>query len=136
LQKFRTTADGIPLSKFVIIKEVSDSHWSAELIGDNNWIRNDAGYLGLEFIDDSERFSGYRVSVEEHRSGGVPGFTFYVYYLAPNGEDEGIAVEIGWNPSVGRFQEFQYGADPEGFRNEVRNPPHIRSAPSPVRHSE
>lgn len=133
LRQFRETADGTPVSKFVILRQVSSSGWSTDLTADKNWIRNDAGYVGFEAdssIDDSYRITGYRVSFFDHNSDGVPGFTISLYYLTPSGENDGTSVEVSWNPSVGRFQEFDYGGDPEGFRPEVKNPPHIRTRES------
>jgi hypothetical protein len=133
LRQFRETADGIPVSKFVVLRQVSSSGWSIVLTADKNWIRNDAGYVGFEAgssIDDSYRITGYRVSFFDHNSDGVPGFTISLYYLTPSGDNDGLPMEVGWNPSVGRFQWFAYEVEPHGFRPEVKNPPHIRTRES------
>lgn len=127
LKQFEETEDGVPISKFVFLRQ-EKSRWTVELSVDRkNWIKNSAGYIGIDFIDDSADFIGYRASFSDRRSDGFPGFTIYLYFLAPSGHNEGIATEVAWNPLVKRFQEFAYSQDPVGFRPEVKNPPHIRS---------
>ena len=129
LKQSRNTADGTPVSSFVILRQSLSPGWKTELTGDKSWMRNDTGYLGLEFIDDSHPSAGYRIGFKDRRSDGEPGFVLYVYYLSPRAEDEGLPVEISWNPKVGRFQEFDYGIDLHGigFRSEVKNPRHVRA---------
>jgi hypothetical protein len=91
-----------------------------------NWIRNNVGYVGLEFIDDSADFIGYRVSFSGEGVRETPGFTIWLNYLSPTGHNEGVATRISWNPSVGRFQEYTENDEPVGFRPEVKSPPHHR----------
>lgn len=131
LRQFPDTADGIPVSKLVVLRQVSSSRWATELTADRNWIRNQAGYLGFDAdssIDPSYRITGYRVSFQDRNSDDVPGFTIFLYYLTPGGENDGLPVEVSWNPPVGRFQWFAYEAEPHGFRSETKNPPRIRTS--------
>lgn len=125
LTQFKETKDGgIAVSKLVVLRR-NGSQWFTEFTADKNWMRNNVGYIGLEFIDDSFRIFGYRVFFLDRRFDDAAGFTIRLEYMIPNGEtDEGIPTEISWNPSVKRFQEFAYGEDPEGFRPEIVNPPH------------
>ncbi|HET7441432.1 MAG TPA: hypothetical protein VFJ47_09030, partial [Terriglobales bacterium] len=88
--------------------------------------RNVVGYVGVDFIDDSDQRGRYRLSFFDEGSHETPGFTIAVIYLSPSGEDEGIPIEIAWNPAIGRFQEYTVDRDPEGFQPENKNPPHVR----------
>lgn len=126
LTQFRATADGVPVSKLIVLQQ-QESRWVTELTADENAIRNPAGYIGVDFIDDSDKFSRYRVSFYDKDSHQVPGFTLAVFYLSPDGHNEGIPVEISWNPSVERFQEYTENHAPPGFQPENKNPPHIRT---------
>jgi hypothetical protein len=125
LKQFRTTADGIPVSKLMVLRQIQ-SRWVVELTADRNPIRNSVGYLGLDFIDDSDRYSRYRISFYDEGSHKIPGFTIALFYLSPRGENEGVPVEISWNRSLGRFQEYTENHEPEGFQSENKNPQHIR----------
>jgi hypothetical protein len=125
LAQFKETRDSVLVSKLAVLR-LNGSAWNAELTADKNWMRNNIGYVGLEFVDDSFQIYGYRVSFSDHRSDDVTDFTIWLQYLNGDGTAEGISTEISWNPSVGRFQEFAYGEDPESFRPEVINPRHIR----------
>jgi len=130
LEQFRDRGDSIAVSKLVILRQNSPE-WNVELTADRGWIRNSAGYVGIEFIDDSEQIFGYRASFSDRRSDDVAAYTIYLNFLSPTGHNEGTAIEISWNPSVARFQEFAYGEDPEGFKPEIKNPPHIRTRNPP-----
>lgn len=130
LKGFRTTTDGIPVSNLVILRQ-EESEWSVELTADKKWIRNGAGYVGIDFIDDSADFVGYRVSFSGEGSKETSGFTVGLFYLGPNGHNEGISTDISWNQRVGRFQEYSENKDPSGFQVENKNPPHIRRRKSP-----
>jgi hypothetical protein len=126
--------DGIAVSKLVVLRRTG-SVWDVALTNDKKWIRNDAGYLGIEFIDDSDQSIGYLASFSNSRSDGVAGFTIYLYYLYSNGTDDASEIEIAWNRSVGRFQEFAYDEDPMRFKAEIKNPPHVRTGKSPTQNN-
>jgi len=126
LKKFSTNADGIAVSKFVVLRQ-ERARWITELTADNYPPRNSVGYIGIDFIDDSDLQGRYRVSFDGVGSTQTPGFTIYTYYLSPRGHNEGIAVEIGWNPAVGRFEELADDQYPQKFKSEIKNPPHIHT---------
>jgi hypothetical protein len=127
LTQFKETkADGIPVSKLVILRR-ERMQWAVELTADKNWIRNGVGYIGIDFIDDSDDFVGYRCLCSGEGSQDVPGFGIALFYLSPQGDNEGIDTDINWNPAVGRFQEYAFYDDPPGFKPENKNPPHIRT---------
>lgn len=136
LKQFRTTADGVPVSKLLVLQQ-QESRWVAQLTADKHWVRNGIGYLADAAVDPSElarflatysaHFVGYRVSFSDHSSDGAPDFTVWVYILSSTGKNEGTAYEVNWNPVVARFQDFDYGRNPEGFRSEIKYPSHIRT---------
>ncbi len=127
LPQFHENEDGIAVSKLIILRK-RRSEWNIELTADReNWIRNGLGYIGVDFIDDSADFVGYRISFSGERSRRTPRFTVTFFYLSPKGHTEGVSLGVTWNPAVGRFQEYATNEDPTGFKPEVKNPPHIRS---------
>ncbi len=87
-------------------------------------IQNDAGYIGIDFIDDSSPFYGYRVVFANKRTDGKDAFTIQIGYVNRSGSPEGVPLEVSWNPKAGRYQEFSDSEDPGGFKPEVKNPPH------------
>lgn len=101
--------------------------WKPVLRGSKS-ITNDAGYIGIDYIDDSFRFYGYEASFADRRSDGKQGFVLVLSYLTRTLDLDGIPIEIGWNPVTGRFQEFSANEEPEGFKLELKNPPHRRVA--------
>jgi hypothetical protein len=126
LKKFGTNADGIAVSKFVVLRQDRE-RWIKELTADNYPPRNRVGYIGIDFIDDSDLQGRYRVSFDGVGSTQTPGFSIGVFYMSQSGHNEGVPVEIRWNPIVARFQEYTENRDPEGFQPENKNPPHVNS---------
>ncbi len=127
LKQFRMTGVGIPVSKLVVLRR-DKSEWAPALTADQEAIRNTMGYIGADFINDSDTCSRYRVSFYDEGSHKVPGFTIFVSYFRPDGQgDGGAPIEIAWNRSVGRFQEYNENQDPLGFQPEKKDLPHIRT---------
>jgi len=85
------------------------------------------GYIGIDYIDDSQQYPGFRALFSDRRSDGKAAFDLELSYLNPDGTTEGIATEISWNSATKRFQEFSVNRIPEGFQTELRNPPHMHS---------
>jgi hypothetical protein len=133
LKQFPGTADGgIAVSKLVLLRE-DKPRWDVELTATKLVVRNQIGYVGMDFIDDSPQskrdlagfyvwYSNY-IDMEEKK----PGFSIRFQSLRwdMNEEEEGTSWEIAWNPSVGRFQEFTENEDPSGFRPEKKNLPRL-----------
>jgi len=127
LRQYPDTGDGIAVSSLVILQR-QKTKWKVVLRADRkNWIRNSAGYIGIDFIDDSADFVGYRVSFSNEEAPAAPKFTIWLSYLRRSGHSEGIATEIKWNPSIRKFQEYTDTQDPAGFRSEIKNPPHFHT---------
>jgi hypothetical protein len=125
--KRKQNADsGLKVSRLAILRK-GTSKWSVELDASDH-IRNPAGYIGIDFIDDSAGFFGLEASIWDQRPDDTPGLTIYLYDIDPNGDSVGSGVAISWNPAVGRFQEFAAHQEPEGFRMEIKDPPHWNSA--------
>ncbi|HJZ80431.1 MAG TPA: hypothetical protein VKD91_08795 [Pyrinomonadaceae bacterium] len=125
LKQFAEGPDGIAVSRLVILQKV-DSQWNLALDAARE-IQNPTGYIGIDYIDDSQQYPGYRASFSDRRSDDKAAFDLELSYLNPDGTTEGIATEISWNSATKRFQEFSVNRIPEGFQTELRNPPHIHS---------
>jgi hypothetical protein len=123
LNTSKTGSKGISASRLVVLQK-TNTHWDI-ILDASKQIKNQSGFIGIEYIDDSQDYPGYLVSFFDKRSDGVSGFSIQLSYLRRDGEVEGIPIEISWNPAVDRFQEFVINEAPEGFRNEIKNPPHI-----------
>jgi len=128
LKQFSEDQNGIPVSRLVILQKV-DSQWKTALDAARQ-IQNPAGYVGIDYIDDSQQYLGYRANFLDRRSDGKPAFLVQLSYLRTDGKPEGVPIEISWNPTAGRFQEFSVNQEPEGFKTELKNPPHIHGTKS------
>ena len=113
---------GWPISRLVV-GQLEGGQWHTVLSASKDWIRNDAGYVGIEFIDDSYSFSGYWAAVAQ-RDDGERGILISLTYMLPNGDPEGAPLQIGWNYGVGRYQEIVNNDSPYQFGAEIRQPPH------------
>ena len=122
LENSRKYSEGIAVSRLVVLQK-TDSHWDT-MLNASKQVVNPFGYIGLDFIDDSQDYPGWLVSFSNHRPDNVPGFNMSFMYLRSDGDVEGIPIEISWNSAMARFQEFVVNEAPEGFRNEIKNPPH------------
>jgi hypothetical protein len=112
------------VTDLVILRWVGNG-WKV-LLRASESITNDAGYVGIDYIDDSFRFYGYDTEFAGTRSDGKRGFSLMLSYLTRTLGRDGIPIEIAWNPQTGRFQEFSANEEPEGFKPELKNPPHRR----------
>lgn len=119
----RATATGycVPVSQFVVLR-AENSGWTAVLERGRE-IRNSEGYIALDYIDDIADFAGYCLEILKTRSDGKPTFTIVLSYFNDRGDIEGSQTEISWDGNVRRYREF----DAEGFRPEIKNPPHIQA---------
>ena len=121
LKSVKRRGDDVPVSQLAILRE-RKSGWSAEL-SVNKQIKNSAGYIGIQFIDESAKELGYYVSFSDHRSDETRGFVIFLSEIAPDGNPE-WPVQISWNPVVQRFQQYAGDEEPIGFKSEIKNPPH------------
>ncbi len=109
--------------KLVILRH-EPSGWQTALTVARQ-IQNEAGYIGIEYIDDYFRFMGYRLRFRDEDPGQKKTFGIVLTYIErTDGGSDQASTEIAWNPAVGRYQEWEYGQDPEGFQVEIKNPPH------------
>lgn len=96
-----------------------------ELDVEKNFFRNPVGYVGIDFIDDSPSY-GFQLEADP-LSDSIPTFTLSLTFLNDKLQPEGVPVDITWNPKAQRFQEYVTNQDPEGFRPEIQNPPHLNT---------
>jgi hypothetical protein len=113
---------GLAVSKLVILRHEATG-WKVALTVSKQ-IQNGAGYVGIDYIDDSAPYYGYQVRFSDQRDDGKKAFTLNLSYLSRNGSTEGIPLEISWDNTVGRYREFGVNSDPPAFKPEIKNPPH------------
>jgi hypothetical protein len=128
LDGFKEDDLGIPVSKFAILRE-EKPNWAVELIADQQPVRNSFGYIGADNIDDSYGYSRYRISYSKQNK-DEGSYSILVRFIGRNGETDGWPLEIDWNPTVKRFQEYSEAGTPLGFVKENKNPKHFRSKKS------
>ena len=120
--------DGIPVSKLAILRR-SNARWEAALNVDGDRGTNSAGFVGINFIDDSHPFPYYRAFFpSQWGSRSQSEFTLGLRSMTRDGkvDEEGSPTAIGWNPVVGRFQEIEPNG--EEFAPETKAPEHIRTS--------
>jgi hypothetical protein len=83
-------------------------------------IRNDAGYVGLEYIDDCSPFWGDALNFSDTRPDGKKAFTLSIQWRAFENDTDPWPTDIAWDDAVGRYREVTG----DGFQPEVKNPPH------------
>jgi hypothetical protein len=127
-RRLKDTEDGVAISRLLILRQ-EKSGWAIELKVDKD-IRNSAGCIASACIEDSHSSQGlphFRVSFADHRSDDTAGFVIYLAWTDALGNVEGVPVQISWNSSVGRFQEYDPNVDPPGFQPEIKDLPHVRT---------
>ena len=122
LADVESQGDEVLSSRLLVLRRQSQS-WRVAL-DVAKWATNPEGYVGVDSIDDAYDFKGLRVVVDDKVPSGQPGITLWISYLDENGEDDGPAKQFSLNPATGRYQEFD---DRQGFKFEIRDPPHMRS---------
>jgi len=86
-------------------------------------VRNERGYIGIDFIDGSYT-RGFQIRLSDERTDGSKAFTLLLSFLDPHMRPEGLPIEVSWNAKVHRFQEYAPNElDPPGFKPEVAHPP-------------
>jgi hypothetical protein len=120
---------GISVSRLLVLRR-NKSQWDIELTVDKE-IKNSAGFIGVNFIDDSHPCPYYRVNFSDQgakwgdRSPSL--FTMVLVSITQQGkvDEDDLGLGIGWNPAVGRFQEIEPNG--EEFAFEKKTPKHIRN---------
>jgi hypothetical protein len=116
------SGDGLLASRVLILRR-QGPNWRIALDAAKR-VANPEGYVGVDSIDDAYDFKGLRALVHDKSPAGQPGITLWLTYLDEDGEDEGEAKQFSLNPATGRYQEFD---DRQGFKPEIKDPPHLRS---------
>ena len=119
----------LDVSRLIILRH-ERTGWRVALTAGKE-VNNEAGFIGIDYIDDSMSFWGYRVLFLDQRDDGKKAFALSLGYLSKDGNTEGIPLEISWDESVGRYREFDTNSDPAGFKRELKKPPHIMPRVSP-----
>jgi hypothetical protein len=120
---FSSRPTSIAIRKMVILRK-NPSGWHTSLTVGRE-IRNEAGYVGIDYIDDYYHFHGYWLTLSEKPLGPKAGLSFSLLNTdSADGSSEQVSTEIAWNPNVGRYQEWTYFKDPAGFASEIKHPQH------------
>jgi len=115
--------NGVAIRKMEILRK-EKSGWRISLTATKE-VKNEAGYVGLNYIDDYSHYFGYWLTLSDTRSDGTKAMLIDLLDIEKaDGSSEASSTEFAWNPEVGRYQEWAYDQDPEGFRPEIKNPPH------------
>ncbi|HEY2858969.1 MAG TPA: hypothetical protein VGJ21_11175 [Terracidiphilus sp.] len=121
--KFPASHSGIAIRGMAILRR-EPSGWRTELTAVRE-IKNEAGYIGIDYIDDSSPFFGYWLVLSDTRSDGKKSCDLDLLDIEErDGSSEAASTEIAWNPAAFRYQEFTTNRDPEGFRAEIKSPAH------------
>ena len=120
--------------KMVILRH-ENSGWKTVLTASRE-IKNEAGYVGLDYIDDYFHYMGYQLSLSDELPDHTKALVVDLVDIErPDGGSDQTSVEVAWNPAVGRYQEWAYFQDPQGFRPEIKDPPHwkpgVKLPPTP-----
>lgn len=117
---------GVDILQLVILRREM-SGWKVAL-SVSKQIKNDAGFIGIDYIDDSAPFYGYHLVLTDQRDDGEKAFVLNVSYLLKDQkiDVEALPIQIAWDKSVGRYREFGMNSDPEGFKPELKDPPHLK----------
>jgi hypothetical protein len=114
---------GIAVRKMLILRK-EPSGWRTALTAERE-IQNEAGFVGIDYIDDSFHYFGYWLVLSDKRSDGAKAMDIDLLDIEnADGTSEALSTEIAWNPAVGRYQEWAYNRNPEGFRPEIKSPSH------------
>jgi hypothetical protein len=118
-------ADSIPIRKMAILRK-EPSGWHTSLTAARE-VQNEAGYVGLDYIDDDFHYFGYWLTISnEHLDNATELLIDLLDIENADGSSEAASTEFAWNPAVGRYQEWAYDQNPEGFKPEFKNPPHFK----------
>jgi hypothetical protein len=116
---------GFYISRLLVVRTQA-GHCAIVLDVGKDGPKNPKGYVGIEYIDDSASFYGYKFEF-----GTVPKdpefkqnykCLLFFDWLNNKHEPEGEGLIIAWNETVGRFQEVDSSWD--FFKPEVVNPSH------------
>jgi hypothetical protein len=125
-------AEGLAVSQLAILRH-EPSGWRVVLTASKE-VQNEAGYVGIDYIDDSSPNFGYRVLFPDQRDDGKKVFSISLSYMRKDGNTDGIPLEISWDSAVGRYREFGVNSDPPGFKPEIKNPPHLKTDGPALKH--
>jgi hypothetical protein len=112
--------------------------WKTAFQADRQFqIKNPAGFVGIDYIDESDAYRGFCVDITEHKA--QERFSIALSFIVADGtvDEEGLPIAVAWNTKVGRYQEILSGGDPVLFAPEKKNVPHINiqercCGPNPV----
>lgn len=110
---------GIQVTRVVILRQEA-SGWSTALKA-GRFITNPNGYVGADFLDDVSPFWANCLGFFDRDEETGPGII--VEWMANEKDKDSLGVDIAWDPSVGRYREYNTYREPKGFKLEHKNLP-------------
>src|ERR1039457_6658689 len=102
--------------------------WKTAFGANRFQIKNPAGFVGMDYIDDSDASRGFCIDITDRKAPGQ--FSIGLLFIGADGkvDEEALPIDIAWNSKAGRYQEVVSNeGDPVLFAPEKRNVPHINS---------
>jgi hypothetical protein len=117
--------DCVPVSRLLVLRHDPTGWKPAFEAGPHSEIKNPEGYVGIDYIDDSDLYPSYCLKISDAK-GGQP-FLISISFIASDDQvDEGgIPLDIAWNSKVLRYLEIVSGDGPVVFAAEKKDVPHI-----------
>lgn len=106
-------------AKDLVILRRSHGEWKTALRA-SRLIQNDAGYIGIDYIDDCSPFWGDHIEFWGKRPDGQKGLVVSIQWRAFEDDTDPMPTDIAWDNVTGRYREITA----DGFQFEAKSPPH------------
>jgi hypothetical protein len=112
------SSEGVAAKNLVILRRDRDG-WKVALRA-SRLIQNNAGYVGIEYIDDCSPFWANHIEFGENRPDGRKELVVSLQWRSFENDTDPMPTDIAWDNATGRYREI----NADGFVPEVKNPPH------------
>ena len=103
----------------LIILRGSHGDWKTALRA-SRLIQNDAGYIGIDYIDECSPFWADHIEFWSQRPDGHAGLVVSIQWRGFENDTDPMPTDISWDNAIGRYREITA----DGFQSEVKKPPH------------
>jgi hypothetical protein len=118
-------------ARLVILRQ-GKSGWTTAL-DVSRGLKNDAGYIATDYIDNDAPLWGYRVKLHDTLPDDrLRQFTVEVAVMHDEKDGFSSGTEISWDRQVGRYREYNVYSGSGAFQPESRNPPSAHPGRKPV----
>ena len=112
------SVSGIFAKDLVILKRNRDE-WNTALRA-SRLIQNEAGYIGIEYIDECSSFWADQIEFGAKRPDGQKGLVISIQWRAFEDDTDPMPTDIAWDDATRRYRETTV----DGFQLETKHPPH------------